>query len=347
MTELPFAHGGPPLLGLLRATPEDFIVDEILGFEPSGDGEHVLLNVRKRGINTDWLAGQLAQFAGVKRQAVSYAGLKDRHAVTSQTFSIQLPGKDEPNWGDFPEAGVDILSSRRHLRKLRRGALKGNAFRITLREVNGDQARAEACLEAIAAQGVPNYFGEQRFGREGRNTERAAAFFQGRKVSRKQQGMLISAARSQIFNDVLARRVERGNWNQIIAGEACCLDGSHSWFVADEVTPELLQRAATFDIHPSGPLWGSDNLPSSGECASLERSIAEQHPVFTDGLARQRMDHDRRPLRLRPVNLSWRWLDNHALQISFELPAGSYATALLRELAGWQHAEEMLPSARS
>ncbi len=339
LAQLPYAYGGPPLTARLRATAEDFVVDENLGFEPSGEGEHVLLHVRKRGINTDWLAGQIANFAGVHRNAVSYAGLKDRHAVTTQTFSVQLPGREDPDWSAFPEPDVDILGSTRHLRKLRRGALVGNAFSITLREVSGDLARVDACLSAMAGQGVPNYFGEQRFGREGRNSERAVAFFQGRKVSRKQQGMLISAARSQIFNDVLARRVQQGNWNRIIDGEVCCLNGSHSWFLAESDTAELVQRAARFDIHPSGPLWGSDELPSRGEAAAIEQQAAAQHPVLTEGLGKQRMDHGRRPLRLRPDNLRWEWVDSNSLRVAFDLPAGSYATVLLRELVDWYAAE--------
>lgn len=335
MIELPFAHGGPALTGLLRASPEDFVVVEDLGFAPNGEGEHVFVRLRKRGINTDWLAGRLSEFAGVPRNAVSYAGMKDRHAVTTQTFSIQIPGAEGPDWSQLPEDGVEVLDVSRNLRKLRRGALAGNAFVITLRQVQGDATRAEACLQAIAQQGVPNYFGEQRFGREGKNTQRALDFFAGKRTPRKQQGLLISAARSQIFNMALAARVEAGSWQQILPGEACCLAGSRSWFVAEDDLAALQQRADDWDIHPSGPLWGSDALPAQGQAAELEQAAASQDPALKEGLEKQRLDHDRRPLRLRPAELEWEWPDAHSLQLRFALDAGSYATAILRELVDW------------
>nr|MBV6629647.1 tRNA pseudouridine(13) synthase TruD [Oceanococcus sp. HetDA_MAG_MS8] len=335
MIELPFAHGGPALTGLLRASPEDFVVVEDLGFAPNGEGEHVFVRLRKRGINSDWLAGRLAEFAGVPRNAVSYAGMKDRHAVTTQTFSVQIPGAEGPDWSQFPEEGVEVLDVSRNLRKLRRGALAGNAFVITLREVQGDAAAAETCLQAIAQQGVPNYFGEQRFGREGKNTQRALDFFAGRRTPRKQQGLLISAARSQIFNMVLAARVEAGNWHQVLPGEVCSLAGSRSWFVAEDNLAALQKRADDWDIHPSGPLWGSDTLPTQGPTAELEQTAASQDPALKEGLEKQRLDHDRRPLRLRPTELKWEWPDAHSLQLRFALDAGSYATAILRELVDW------------
>lgn len=338
MPELPYAHGGPPLTGCLRASPEDFIVNEDLGITPSGEGEHVFLHIRKRGTNTDWLAERIAEFAGVSARDVSFAGMKDRHAVTTQTFSVQLPGMAEPDWAAFPVEGVDILSHVRHHRKLRRGALEGNAFTITLRDVQGDRESAERCLQAIAAHGVPNYFGEQRFGREGNNISRALAFFAGRRTPRKQQGMLISAARSQIFNAVLARRVEAGSWNRVVAGECCCLHGSRSWFVAEPDSEDLQARAERFDIHPSGPLWGSGPLPSQGEAGALEQAVATQNQKLVDGLGKQRLDQDRRALRLRPEALRWEWPDASSLTLHFSLPAGSYATSVLRELVDWQDA---------
>ncbi|MDN5925146.1 MAG: tRNA pseudouridine(13) synthase TruD, partial [Xanthomonadales bacterium] len=230
MSELPYAHGGAALSARLRTTPEDFRVDEILGYVASGEGEHVLLQVQKRGANTDWVARELARFAGVAPLAVGYAGQKDRHALTTQAFSVQLAGKPEPDWSQFPHAEVSVLSSTRHLRKIKRGALAGNRFELVLREVSGDHALAEQRLAAIAARGVPNYFGEQRFGRGGANVERALAMFAGKRVDRATRSMLVSAARSQIFNDVLAARVVDGSWDQALDGEIWSLAGSRSWF---------------------------------------------------------------------------------------------------------------------
>src|SRR6185503_17769039 len=162
--ELPFAHGAiPPLTARLRLTHEDFLVEEILGYDADGAGEHLLLWVEKRGANTDWVARELAKFAGVPAVAVGYAGLKDRHAVTRQTFSVQLAGRPDPDWSTFPHAEVTVLAATRHSRKLKRGALRGNRFVLVLREVGGDRAQAESVLQRIATHGVPNYFGEQRF----------------------------------------------------------------------------------------------------------------------------------------------------------------------------------------
>ncbi|MGB0210610.1 tRNA pseudouridine(13) synthase TruD [Algiphilus sp.] len=338
MHDLRFAHGGPPLGGWLRTTPEDFLVDEDLGFSPGGEGEHVFLHVRKRGANTDWVAGRLAEHAGVAPGAVSYAGMKDRHAVTTQTFSVHLPGMPEPDWDGLAEPGIAITGHSRHHRKLRRGALAGNRFTITLRDVAGDREQAEQCLRAMAAHGVPNYFGGQRFGRDSGNVNRALAFFAGRRTPRKHHGMLISAARSHIFNAVLSERVGDGTWNRIIDGECCCLHGSRSWFPAEPGMDGLEARAAAFDIHPSGPLWGQGLLPSRGRAADLEQTVAAAYQKLVDGLGRQRLDQDRRALRLCPGALEWTWPDAASLTLRFWLPAGSYATAVLREVAAWREA---------
>lgn len=330
---LPFAHGGPPLHAVLRATPDDFRVDEQLGYVADGDGEHVLLTVRKRGANTDWVAGQLARFAGVSPVAVGYAGLKDRHAVTTQTFSVQLPGKAEPDWSAFPHDEVQVLASARHRRKLKRGALAGNRFVLVLREVSGDREAAEAVLKAIAARGVPNYFGEQRFGRGGANVERARAMFGGRRVDRKTRSMLLSAARSQLFNTVLAGRVSDDSWDRGLPGEIWSLAGSRSWFGPEPFDAALAERLARGDIHPSGPLWGRGDTPATDAAGQRERMVADSEPELVVGLADADMEQERRPLRLLPRDLVWRWLDDDALEVGFELPAGSYATVVVRELA--------------
>jgi tRNA pseudouridine13 synthase len=331
---LPLAYGDTPSLrGQLRSSPDDFVVEEILGYDADGNGEHVVLWVEKRGANTDWVARELAKFAGVAQVAVGYAGLKDRHAVTRQTFSVQLAGKPDPDWSLFPHAEVKVLAATRHSRKLKRGALRGNRFVLVLRDVVGDHAAAERVLEQIAVRGVPNYFGEQRFGREGGNVAQARAMFAGRRVERDKRSFLLSAARSQIFNNVLAARVERGAWDQPMDGEIWSLAGSRSWFGPEPFTDVLAERLARLDIHPSGPLWGQGEPPSQGEVGALERSIASNNEDLAAGVASARMDQERRPLRLLPKELSWRWLDEDALELSFELPAGAYATVVVRELA--------------
>ena len=333
-SELPRAYGTPPLTATLRSTPEDFRVEEILGYDADCEGEHALLWVEKRDANTDWVARELARFAGVSPMNVGYAGLKDRHAVTRQAFTVQLPGKADPDWSVFPHAEVKVLASTRHKRKLKRGALRGNRFVLVLRDVRGDRTRAEEVLHAIVTRGVPNYFGEQRFGREGGNVAQARAMFAGRRVDRDKRSILLSAARAQIFNSVLSARVERDAWDKPLEGEIWSLAGSRSWFGPEPFDDVLAARLAQGDIHPSGPLWGEGEPPATSVAGELERTIAAQHADLAEGLAAARMEQERRPLRLLPKDLRWQWLDDEALELSFELPAGAYATVVARELIG-------------
>ena len=338
--ELPFAYGGPPLRGVMRATPEDFFVDEDLGFEPDGAGEHAFVRVEKRGANTEWVARQLARVAGVAPNAVSYAGMKDRHAVTRQTFSIHLPGRPDPDWSSLQSSEFLVLDCRRHSRKLKRGAHKANAFRIVLRDINGDRAAAERCLAQIAAGGVPNYFGEQRFGRGGDNLERARAMFGGRRVQRHEQGLLLSAARSHLFNRVLAERVLAGNWNQALDGEVWMLAGSHSIFGPEPISAGLTARLASGDIDPTGPLWGAGELRSTGAVAALERDAAAPDDDLVRGLVACGLRQERRALVLRPSGLVANWQGESALELSFRLNKGLYATVLIREICGIPSTEE-------
>jgi tRNA pseudouridine13 synthase len=244
-----------------------------------------------------------------------------------------LAGKPDLDWSTFPHAEVKVLAATRHSRKLKRGALRGNRFILVLRDVQGDRESAEKVLQQIAARGVPNYFGEQRFGREGGNVAQARAMFAGRRVERDKRSFLLSAARSQIFNNVLAARVERGAWDTPLDGEIWSLAGSRSWFGPEPFSDVLAERLARADIHPSGPLWGQGEPPTVADAGALEREIAAASSDLAEGVAAARMDQERRPLRLLPRDLKWRWLDDSALELAFELPAGAYATVVVRELA--------------
>ena len=333
MSTLPYAHGGPPLTAQLRAAPADFVVEEVLGYDADGDGEHVLLTVEKTGANTEWVARELACFAGVAPLAVGYAGMKDRHAVTRQSFSVQLGARAEPDWTALPHAEVRVLASARHRRKLKRGALAGNRFALVLRDVQGDRDAAEHTLAAIATRGVPNYFGEQRFGRGGANVERARAMFAGKRVDRALRGLLLSAGRAEVFNALLAARVERMAWDAPLSGELWNLDGSRSWFGPEPWSEALAARMAAFDIHPSGPLWGEGPHPAADDVAALEQAIAATLPELCAGLASAGLQHERRALRLRPAAWAWNWRGDAALELRFTLPVGAYATVVVRELA--------------
>ena len=337
---LPRAHGAPVLRARMRQAPEDFVVDEVDAFEASGAGEHLLLSVEKRSLNTAFVARRIAQWAGVAESAVGYAGLKDRHALTRQRFTVQLPGREPPPLDTlaFEDAAsgeaLRVLDARRHARKLPRGALAGNRFVLTLRAVAGDRAHIEARLRAIEGQGLPNYFGEQRFGHGGGNLGRALAMFSGRRVRREERGILLSAARSELFNRVLARRVEDGSWQQGLEGEVWMLDGSRSVFGPEPLDAALAERLAAFDIHPTAPLWGEGELRSQGRARALELAALEDEIAcrLRQGLEAARLAQERRATRLRPQALQWDWPGDDVLRLSFGLPPGAYATSVLAEL---------------
>ena len=337
---LPRAHGAPVLAARIRAAPEDFDVTELDGFAASGAGEHLLLTIEKRGMNTAFVARLLAEWAGVDERAVGYAGLKDRHAVTRQRFSVQLPGREAPDVAalerDDAATGqrLRVLDQARHGRKLPRGALAGNRFVLVLREVEGDRDAIEARLEAIAARGVPNYFGEQRFGHGGGNVDKARRMFAGLRVRKDERALLLSAARSELFNRVLAARVASGRWDRPLEGEAWMLDGSRSVFGPEPWSDVLAARLAAFDIHPSAPLWGRGELRSAADAKALElAALADPASLsLRAGLEAAGLAQERRATRLRPEGLAWQWLADDVLELRFPLPAGTYATSVLAEL---------------
>lgn len=332
--ELPYVYGGPLAQARLRAQQEDFWVDEDLGYGPSGAGEHVWLRLEKRGCNTEWVATQLAKAARVPRLAVGYAGLKDRHAVTSQWFSITLKPEKEPDWPAVLPAGVTLLQVTRHSKKLKRGALKGNRFRIVVRDW-GRTEPAEQRLERISREGVPNYFGEQRFGRDGGNVERfLQSQVSGQAVDRHSRGIMLSAARSQLFNAVLARRVVEASWCRPLPGDMMMLDGSRSVFAYDEHDPLIPERLASMDIHPTGPLWGRGQSLATREALRLEQEVAASLGELPGLLEQAGLEQERRALRLPVRELACVWSDLGA-ELRFLLPRGTYATAVLRELVNW------------
>ncbi len=316
----PFAYGGPEADADFRSTPEDFFVDEQLGFELSGEGEHVFLHLQKRGDNTDWLARQIARLADVQPMDVGYCGLKDRHAVTRQWFSVYLPKGEEPKWETLNSETVVLLAVTRHRQKLRRGQHRANRFEITLRNLSG--VLSEEKLKAVFEQGVPNYFGEQRFGHGGNNLVDAQVFLhRERKIkNRQRRGLLMSAARSWLFNLVLAERIRQSKapWQGALDGESLAVEDQ---------------------IIAGGPLWGRGRSLVSGEALAFEDLVLEPWKSWCEALEHVGLDQQRRALTLRPVDGHWTRLDaregdtHPGLRLSFELPPGTYATAVLRELS--------------
>jgi tRNA pseudouridine13 synthase len=334
--DLATAHGSPPTGGRIRVAADDFVVEELLGFDPDGAGAHVLLSVEKRGANTGWVAAQLARAAGVQARDVGYSGQKDRHALTRQSYSLPWPvAAPLDACLAFAGEGYRVLSAARHGRKLRPGSHRGNRFAIRVRDTDGDAGAIDARLRVIADDGVPNYFGPQRFGREEGNLTRARCWAERGDAPRDriQRGFALSAARSEIFNRVVEERVRRGDWNRLLPGEAVMLDGRRSFFAAPEIDALLDDRCRRMDVHPSGPLWGRGESAATGAAREVEDAIVGREPGLARVLESERLDQERRSLRLPVRSLRWTH-EAGALLMEFELPRGTFATAVLHELLG-------------
>nr|WP_298143681.1 tRNA pseudouridine(13) synthase TruD [uncultured Pseudomonas sp.] len=329
----PKAYGEACGTALLKAVAEDFQVDEVLDIPLAGEGEHLWLWVEKRELNTEEAAKRIARAAGVPLRMISYAGLKDRQALTRQWFSLHLPGKADPDFSGAVDATLNILKQVRHSRKLQRGAHAANGFTLRLTQLQADHAALDQRLTRIAAEGIPNYYGLQRFGFEGGNLAHARHFAAGKSLPEKRnvRSRVLSAARSYLFNRVLAERVAAGSWNRALPGDLLAFTNSRSFFPAGEA--ECADpRLAILDLHPTGPLWGAGDSTVAGTPSSLEHQVAEQEPALIDWLAEAGMTHERRILRLPIGGLTWHYPEPDILQLEFVLPAGCFATVLVREL---------------
>ncbi len=359
----------PPLRqATYKAHATDFVVNEILPLAFTGEGEHLWLHIEKLGMNTSYLAKLLSEWAEIPLRDVGYSGLKDRHALTTQWFSLRLPKKQLPESEFAPiDIGVNesltILAQQWHNKKLNRGTHRANQFIITLRDIQfantettpsnkSDKDAVEQHLAHISTTGVPNYFGPQRFGRNGNNVREALALFarqapenrpQPKKSKRKQapreqNSMELSAARSLIFNEILAARVRDGSWNTGLAGEVFNLNGSGSIFASEVMDDTLQARLASGDIHPTAVLWGVDNDKVSGAAAAIENNIVQKSTILSQlaaGLEKRDIKAQRRALRLPIEELSWEWQDADnelRLVLSFTLTTGSFATSVLSSL---------------
>ena len=354
----------PIVKATYKAKPEHFIVNEQMDVEFTDEGEHLWVLIKKTGMNTGYAANLLAEWATIPARDVGYSGLKDRQAVTTQWFSLRIPNRQLPKAAFDPQLKdheqLQILEKHWHNKKLNRGTHKLNEFVLTLTDLEfDDQDNVESRLEQIRQQGVPNYFGSQRFGHGGSNIKEALAWLaplitsdstslldastgrqsgKNKKITkrqREQQSLYLSAARSLIFNQVLDARVRDGSWEHGLEGEVFNLNGTGSIFSSTQLDEELRQRLLAKDIHPTGILWGIGTSQTAAKAALLERQIVEDDPILSllaDGLASQGVRSQRRSLRLIPQDLSWQWLNDHSLQLQFALPTGSYATSVLASL---------------
>jgi len=333
-SRFPTAHGEALASATLKFRPQDFSVDEILAFPLSGQGEHLYLLIRKTDANTEWVCRQLARQLGVRQRDIGYAGLKDRHAVTSQWLSLPATRLSAARLEALQIEGVELLDRVRHDRKLRRGAIRENRFSICLRDVVVDAAALQQRLAGITRHGVPNYFDEQRFGRQRGNLLAAVHMFRRQsRPDRHLRSVYLSAARAWLFNQILARRVATQSWRSALPGDVFALEGSKRFFVPKQLDAEIHARLLRGDIHPTGALWGKGAVQSGEEVARLETEQAGQWPELAEGLCAAGLEQDRRALRVLPRELR----HDHdpaaqTLHVHFALGPGSYATAVLREL---------------
>jgi len=327
---------GAPSPASFRLSPEDFRVDEQLDFKPEGQGEHLWLRIEKRNLTTLEAVRQLARLCNVSPKVVGYSGMKDRVAVTRQWLSVQLPGRDAPDdlAAQLAALGITVLEQARHPRKLKRGVHRTNRFILRLQGEAVEQDDFHARWEMLCREGVPNYFGPQRFGANGRNLQRAEALLaRGWRKRDDRQGMLLSCARSFLFNELLGQRVASGNWQTLLEGDTVMLEGTHSLFRVEQPDATLNERAAKRDIHPAGLLWGADFSADDSVAQCLEAALAKRHPVLTAGLAQSGVKSARRALRVcLDAPVLERGQRNDEVMVSFSLPRGAFATAVLSEL---------------
>ncbi|MDX1513024.1 MAG: tRNA pseudouridine(13) synthase TruD [Gammaproteobacteria bacterium] len=341
------AFGGPVARARTRDRNEDFRVDEVLRFEPDGEGDHAWLRIEKQALNTRDVARRLARHAGVKPVDVGFAGQKDRRAVARQWFSVNLSGLTEPDWRSLENECLRILAITRHGKKLRRGQLAGNRFLITLRDVEGDRAVLEALLGRVSVEGVPNYFGPQRFGRGDANIKACVNMVVNaeRVRDRYRRGMYLSAGRAWIFNQVLSARVAGGTWNAGLPGDILMFDDSRGRFLADPDESTGDPRIPTLELHPTGPLWGRGSPETKADAGALERDVAGRYFPLCKGLEAAGLESDRRALRLKVQDLDYRMDETGVVELSFFLRAGAFATTVLAELFDLEQNRDSRPNA--
>ncbi|MEP4890286.1 MAG: tRNA pseudouridine(13) synthase TruD [Aliiglaciecola sp.] len=334
----------PTSSGTIKSSYADFVVREELGYELTGEGEHIHLWVQKEGLNTAFVAEQLAKFCRLPLRAITYAGRKDKHALTQQWFGVHAPGKQTFEWQSLELDGLSILESKRHNKKLRVGALKGNRFELVVRDIT-DTSQLQQRLEYIQQNGVPNYFGAQRFGesrhhQRGGNLLLAQSMLNGETIrNRNKRSMAISALRSWLFNEFIHQRLQQQNYATPLPGEACILTGSNSYFIAPQIDSETRLRLAKNDIVLSAPMWGTGELATEAQVREFEQQVAKQQTSVCQLLESLGLKQERRGICLKPQNLKWQ-IGSDTLNIEFSLPAGCFATSVLRELINANTAEQ-------
>ncbi|MGB3726367.1 MAG: tRNA pseudouridine(13) synthase TruD [Glaciecola sp.] len=349
-----YLHGGPLFDATIKQSLVDFKVTETLSFEPSGSGEHQFLYIEKAGQNTAFVAEELAKFAKLPLRAVSYAGRKDKYATTYQWFGIYFGGKQQKsrkspvvkpsdiNWNDFSLPGVRILQYTQNDRKLRTGSIKHNAFDIVLRNIDSiNTTQLHARLSQIRNMGVPNYFGNQRFGeiiksdgsvQLGGNLQLAEKLVNGEAIrNRNKNSMAISALRSWLFNQFVSHRLQQTDFLHVLDGDALSLSGSNSFFIANNTSDEH-ERLISKDINLTAPMWGKGQLDTKAQALAFEQQLASQYQPVCTTLEALSLEQQRRNILLYPQDLQAE-VSEHEVCLRFSLPSGCFATSVLREIA--------------
>ena len=352
--DLPASLGQPLMQANIKLAPSDFIVKEQLGFDLDHTGEHLYLHIRKCGLNTNDIVTKLQTIFECRSVDIGVSGLKDKNAITDQWFSVRTPKNiDEISMGNqsLPSGTKEVivpmegeyvlLEAPRHSRKLRRGAHQYNQFIITLRNIKASENDAagqlplllQQRLNLLESQGFANYFGPQRFGHQAQNLVKADRLFKSpkRKISRAQRGILLSAARSQLFNEVCAERVRQGSWNKPMHGDAMLLTGTNSYFSNDNTDKTVNSRCDAHDIQPTGPLWGRGKPLTTAESQVLESTVLGPYKAFMHGLEHAGLEQQRRALRAHVHSLQHEWIDDQSVKLNFKLLKGVYATSFLGE----------------
>ena len=326
--DLVYPYGGAHATGLIKSLPEDFQVVEELGFEPSGEGEHLFLLVQKAGLTTSELVARIARDYSIHPRQIGYSGMKDKNALTTQWLSLHLPGQSTTAsvaGGD----GYSILRALRNRSKLRRGTHKSNFFSICIRAVDELPAASRTQLDDLASQGIANYFGAQRFGRRQDNVIQALAQLDRPKLKRARRSILLSSLRSYLFNQILSRRIALGYWSQPLDGDVFMLRGSHSIFSASLDTA-LSERFAGMDISSTASLYGEGESRLRGPALQLEQQVFDESREITDCLDRQGVSRQMRSLRVAVEDFGYEYdAGERCLRLELRLPAGSYLTSLL------------------
>lgn len=327
-----YAYGKPESTAQFKLEPEDFQVTELCDETFSGDGEHILLKIEKRGVTTEEVVKSLGRLINKSPKLISYAGLKDRQALTIQWLSVHAPGEVIPGIESLSAPGWKVIESTRHNKKLKPGFLTGNHFKIKLKNISAKESLLQR-IEQIKLTGVPNYFGEQRFGREGGNLARAKEMLlDNRKVKdRFLKGMYYSAARSWFYNLILSKRVALGNWNLPLQGDVMQLSGSNSIFTVTNIEEEIVQRIKEKDLSPASPLPGKSKNKVEGEALALIHTVYEDWQPWLTGLEKHGLEEAWRSNILTPQQIEYSFSED-IMELSFVLPAGCYATTVLREL---------------